>query len=475
LIRQDQQEKLKMGFAGDELDIEAGTRIHFVGIGGVSMSALAEMMHSRGYPVTGSDRQSSELTDRLGKMGMDIRIGHSAETVEDVDMVVYTSAAASNNPEVLRAGERAIPLMKRSEFLGKLTAGKQMVGIAGTHGKTTTTAMVGAVLDAANLDPTVLVGGLVTGDERNLRLGSQTIWAVEADEFDRSFLTLHPDVAVVTNLEADHLDCYGGLQEIEQAFQQYLDQTHRAAVMCADSPLVNTLRVKPDLKRIDYGLGDNCQLSADHIEAKGFSSRIRVTFEGDVLGEILLQIPGLHNVNNALAAVGTGIAMDLEWEAIRSGLESFRGVRRRFEILGQAKGITLVSDYAHHPTEISAVLNTARKGWDGRLVAIFQPHLYSRTRDFAEAFGSALSIADSVWVTDIYAARERAIPGVDGRLLEDWTRKTGHDDVHFVADADDLMKKVLNDLETDDLVVVMGAGDIDQVAHGLFSSLSESR
>jgi UDP-N-acetylmuramate--alanine ligase len=200
-----------------------------------------------------------------------------------------------------------------------------------------------------------------------------------------------------------------------------------------------------------------------------------VTFEGDVLGEILLQIPGLHNVNNALAAVGTGIAMDLEWEAIRSGLESFRGVRRRFEILGQAKGITLVSDYAHHPTEISAVLNTARKGWDGRLVAIFQPHLYSRTRDFAEAFGSALSIADSVWVTDIYAARERAIPGVDGRLLEDWTRKTGHDDVHFVADADDLMKKVLNDLETDDLVVVMGAGDIDQVAHGLFSSLSESR
>lgn len=460
-----------MGSSVDALEFEAGTRVHFVGIGGVSMSALAELMHHRGHTVTGSDKQASELTDRLGAMGLGIHIGHTAEAVEDTDMVVYTSAASDENPEILRAREDHIPLMKRSEFLGRLTAGKRLVGVAGTHGKTTTTAMVGAVLEAADLDPTVLVGGLVTGNEQNLRLGSQSIWAVEADEFDRSFLTLRPEVSVVTNLEADHLDCYRDLQEIQSAFGQYLNQTSCAAVLCVDSPLVSELQVKKPGRKIEYGIGLRAQLRADEIESKNFTSTIRIRFQNEELGNLFLQVPGLHNVRNALAAVGVGISLDLDWEAIRAGLESFRGVRRRFEILGEVDGVKVVSDYAHHPTEIRAVLEAARAEWSGRLVAVFQPHLYTRTRDFAKAFGMALSTADSVWVTDIYAAREEPIDKVDGGLVADWVRKSGNGQVNLVPDANALPDKLLNELESEDLVIVMGAGDIDRVAHELVSRM----
>ena len=460
-----------MGSSIDALEFEAGTRVHFVGIGGVSMSALAELMHHRGHTVTGSDKQASELTDRLGAMGLGIHIGHTAEAVEDTDMVVYTSAASDENPEILRAREDHIPLMKRSEFLGRLTAGKRLVGVAGTHGKTTTTAMVGAVLEAADLDPTVLVGGLVMGNEQNLRLGSQFVWAVEADEFDRSFLTLHPEVSVVTNLEADHLDCYRDLQEIQSAFDQYVNQTSCSAVLCVDSPLVSELQVKKPSRKIEYGIGFRAQLRADEIESKNFTSTIRIRFQNEELGNLFLQVPGLHNVRNALAAVGVGISLDLDWEAIRAGLESFRGVRRRFEILGEVDGVKVVSDYAHHPTEIRAVLEAARAEWSGRLVAVFQPHLYTRTRDFAKAFGMALSTADSVWVTDIYAAREEPIDKVDGGLVTDWVRKSGNGQVNLVPDANALPDKLLNELESEDLLIVMGAGDIDRVAHELVSRM----
>ncbi|HCR19334.1 MAG TPA: UDP-N-acetylmuramate--L-alanine ligase [Candidatus Latescibacteria bacterium] len=460
-----------MGSSIDALEFEVGTRVHFVGIGGVSMSALAELMHHRGHTVTGSDKQASELTDRLGAMGLGIHIGHTAEAVEDTDMVVYTSAASDENPEILRAREDHIPLMKRSEFLGRLTAGKRLVGVAGTHGKTTTTAMVGAVLEAADLDPTVLVGGLVMGNEQNLRLGSQFVWAVEADEFDRSFLTLHPEVSVVTNLEADHLDCYRDLQEIQSAFDQYVNQTSCSAVLCVDSPLVSELQVKKPSRKIEYGIGFRAQLRADEIESKNFTSTIRIRFQNEELGNLFLQVPGLHNVRNALAAVGVGISLDLDWEAIRAGLESFRGVRRRFEILGEVDGVKVVSDYAHHPTEIRAVLEAARAEWSGRLVAVFQPHLYTRTRDFAKAFGMALSTADSVWVTDIYAAREEPIDKVDGGLVTDWVRKSGNGQVNLVPDANALPDKLLNELESEDLLIVMGAGDIDRVAHELVSRM----
>ena len=460
-----------MGSSGDELEIDAETRVHFVGIGGVSMSALAELMHHRGHTVTGSDRQASELTHRLDAMGMAIRIGHAAEAAENVDLVVYTSAASDDNPEILSARENCIPVMKRSEFLGKLTAGKRLIGVAGTHGKTTTTAMVGAVLEAAEMDPTVLVGGLVTGDDKNLRLGSQSIWAVEADEFDRSFLTLHPKVAVVTNLEADHLDCYADIWDIKNAFAQYLDQTHGAAVVCTDSPLVNELTVGNGVRRIEYGIGSRAQLRADEIASSNFTSKILIKDGCEVLGDLLLQVPGLHNVRNALAAVGVGIALDLEWDAIRLGLESFEGVRRRFEVLGEVDGVKVVSDYAHHPTEIKAVLDAARADWEGRLVAVFQPHLYSRTRDFAEGFGAALSPADTVWVTDVYAAREQPMSGVDGKLVADWVTRSGNEKVQYVADADDLPMKLINEVETGDLVIVMGAGDIDRIAHELFSRM----
>ena len=463
-----------MGSSVDALEFEAGTRVHFVGIGGVSMSALAELMHHRGHTVTGSDKQASELTDRLGAMGLGIHIGHIAEAVEDTDMVVYTSAASDENPEILRAREDHIPLMKRSEFLGRLTAGKRLVGVAGTHGKTTTTAMVGAVLEAADLDPTVLVGGLVTGNEQNLRLGSQSIWAVEADEFDRSFLTLHPEVSVVTNLEADHLDCYRDLQEIQSAFGQYLNQTSCAAVLCVDSPLVSELQVKKPGRKIEYGIGLRAQLRADEIESKNFTSTIRIRFQNEELGNLFLQVPGLHNVRNALAAVGVGISLDLDWEAIRTGLESFRGVRRRFEILGEVDGVKVVSDYAHHPTEIRAVLEAARAEWSGRLVAVFQPHLYSRTRDFMAEFAGALQAADLVVVADVYAAREQPIDGINAEGIVRSMRASGFEAVKHIGPTGEIAGYLTTVCRRGDLVITLGAGDIDAVASDLLAALSRA-
>ena len=452
------------------MDLKAGTRIHFVGIGGVSMSALAELLHRRGCRVTGSDRQASELTDRLEAMGIGVQIGHTAGAVGDAECVVYNSAASSDNPELLAARARGIPLLRRAEFLGHLSAAHRTVAVAGTHGKTTTTAMVGAVLEAAGQDPTVLVGGVVRGPESNLRVGDGDIWAVEADEFDRSFLTLTPTVAVVTSLEEEHLDCYGDLASIRAAFEQFLGAVQAGgwAVLCGDDPGVRDLNISEASERVLYGLGGDTRIQAADVVREGFGSRFQVLDAGKALGEVRLQAPGMHNVSNALAAVGVGRVLDLPWEAVASGLASFRGVHRRFEIVGEAGGVTVVNDYAHHPTEIRATLATARAGWDGRILAVFQPHLYSRTRDFAPAFGEALSAADRVWVADVYPAREAPLPGVTGGLVAEAVRT---DAVDYVPEFKDLGPAVTAELKPGDLVVVMGAGDVERVAYEVYETL----
>ncbi len=452
--------------------LKPGCRVHFVGIGGVGMSAVAELLFQQEYVVTGSDRETSALTDRLGMLGIPVQIGHTMEAVKNVDLVVYTPAAGPDNSELTEARSKGIPTIKRAALLGQLTAGHRVVGVTGTHGKTTTTAMVGGVLEAAGLDPTVLVGGIVRGPETNLRPGSRTLWAVEADEFDRSFLTLRPEVAVVTSLEADHLDCYGDMKGLFRAFQQFLELTSRCAVMAYDGPLVQKLNAG-HLEIFSYGLEEETGISAQSLLHDGLGSRFKVVDRGKPLGDVVLRVPGRHNVSNALAAVGVGLALELPWKAIRSGLENFRGVRRRLEVLGDPGGVRVVNDYAHHPTEVRAALETIRAGWTGRLVAVFQPHLYSRTRDFAVEFGRELSEADQVWVADVYAAREDAVPGVSGETVARHVRNAGCTQVFYVARLDDLENRLSQTLVPGDLVLVMGAGDVEQVAYRLIDRLSE--
>jgi len=448
---------------------EAGTRVHFVGIGGVSMSALAELLVSRGCRISGSDRQASLLTKRLESLGIDVQIGHAASAIDGADCVVYTSATDSENPERKAALEQGIPLLRRAELLGQLTAEHPTICVAGTHGKTTTTAMIATVLIEAGQDPTAFVGGLIQNWDSTLRIGSGSHWVVEADEYDRTFLALQPEVTVVTTLEADHLDCYKDLNDIRATFKQFINSVSDTgcAVLCGDGDEIGTLNLDERFEKIFYGLtrGD---LQARDIVQEGFGNAFDVVEHEVQLGTLRLQVPGKHNVANALAAVGVGKYLGLDWAIIARGIEAFRGVHRRFDVLGEMQGITVVDDYAHHPTEIVATLQAARAGWEGRIVAAFQPHLYSRTRDFADEFATALKGADRVWLTDVYPAREEAIAGVDGHLIAN--KILG---ANYAPSLNELKEALLEDVRVGDLLVVMGAGDIEIVARDVYQALGE--
>jgi UDP-N-acetylmuramate--alanine ligase len=449
---------------------EAGTRVHFVGIGGVSMSALAELLAHRGCLISGSDRQASPLTQRLERLGIPIQIGHSASVIDAADCVVYTSATDSENPERKAAQKKGIPLLRRAELLGQLTASHPTICVAGTHGKTTTTAMITIVLIAAGQDPTALVGGVVRELETTLRTGQGSHWVVEADEYDRTFLSLKPTVAVVTTLEADHLDCYRDIDDIRSAFEQFINTVPQngCAVLCADAPEIQTLNLDNKFEHITYGLS-NGRLRAKQIEQNGFGSAFDVVENNNKLGRLRLQVPGRHNITNALAAVGVANHLGLDWTDVCDGIEAFRGVHRRFEVLGEVEGITVVDDYAHHPTEIRATLDAARAGWSGRIVAVFQPHLYTRTRDFAPEFARALQKADRVWITDIYPAREEPIPGIDGNTIA-----IQIPDANYAPTLDDLQKALIRDVQPGDLLLIMGAGDIEHTARKIYQALGET-
>ncbi len=455
------------------MEIYAGQRIHFVGIGGVRMSALAELLHGRGCIISGTDRQASPLTRRLVEMGIDVQIGHCAEAIGEPNLVVCTPAVGPDNPELLAATSRNLPVIKHAPLLGELTAGHQVVAVSGTHGKTTTTAMTAAVLTAGALDPTVLVGGVLQDGETNLRVGSEDVWVIEADEFDRSFLTLSPTVAVVTSLEADHLDCYGSLEEIRGAFSQFVTaDTVEHAILCGTDANARSLADGLDVAPTFYGLDDECRFSAAEVRVEGFGSRFVALDRGKELGEVALGLPGNHNVANALAAIAVGRLLQVDWGQIAQALNGYRGVRRRFEVLGDAQGVTVVSDYAHHPTEVKATLAAARSLWEGRIIAVFQPHLYSRTRDFAVDFGTALSAADAVWLTDIYAAREKPIAGVDGMTIAPQVTAAGGPEPIYADGLPELVSGLADSVVDGDLVLVMGAGDVEDAAHALYGRLS---
>ena len=454
-------------------------KIHFVGIGGIGMSGIAEILVDQGFAVSGSDRASSEVMERLVSLGVTVCEGHRAENVTpDVDTVVYSSAVMLDNPEIAEALRRKIPTVRRAEMLAEVMRLKYGIGIAGTHGKTTTTSMVSLVLMEGELDPTVIVGGKLSGlGGTNARLGKGEFIVVEADEFDRSFLSITPTIAVLTTLETDHLDCYRDLEDIKGAFVQFANKVpfYGFIVMRLDEPALQDIMPQLSKKKIiTYGLTPQADIQAVDIVHKENTVTFTVVRQYKELGSIRLQLPGTHNVQNALAAVSVGLELGVPFEKVKAGIDKFTGVYRRWEKKGEANGIVVYDDYAHHPTECKATLTGVKAGWRKRVVCVFQPHLYSRTRDFYEEFGKAFLLADVLVVTDVYPAREEPIQGVTGELIVSAAKQFGHKEALYVRDKSQVVHALREITRPGDIVITMGAGDIWKYGEQFLKSIGDA-
>jgi len=449
-------------------------RLHMVGIGGTGMCGIAEVLLSFGFQITGTDLVTSDVTDRLVALGARIQAGHSAAAVGDAQVVVISSAVHPDNPEVAEARRRQIPVIRRAEMLAELMRLRWGIAVCGTHGKSTVTSMIGEVLTKAGFDPTIIVGGRLTGSNTGARVGQGEILVAEADEYDQSFLQLQPIMAVATNIEPEHLECYGSFAELLGAFRRFLRSVpfYGRVIMSGDDH--NLRQLKPELQRpvTVYGFDrGTAPLAAEFVGADGLHTHSRVFRQGELMGTLDLQLPGVHNIHNALAALAVAFELGVEWPVAKAALEQFTGVRRRFEVVGEFDGKLLVDDYAHHPTEVRTTLQAARAGFpDRRLVALFQPHLYSRAQRFAEEFGEALLVADVVIATDIYGSREAPIEGVSGQLIVDALKRRGGRDVHYIPNKAELPAKAATLLQPGDLVVTLGAGDIGRLGREIFSA-----
>jgi UDP-N-acetylmuramate--alanine ligase len=451
------------------LDSADARPVHFVGIAGAGMRALAELFLRRGVPITGCDANPDAGAD-LRRLG--VFIGpHDPKHVSGVRALVVTSAMPKDHPEITRAHELDIPVVRRAEALGEVTAGRELVGIAGTHGKTTTAVMTAAALAAAGRDPTALVGGRVNAWGGNLLGGGDALYVVEADEYDRSFLALDPTVAVVNNIEADHLDIYTDLADITRAFGQFV-RSARTVVLCADDAGANALGTPNTAEVIRFGIDSpDARVVASDLALAPAGSSFRVVFDGEDLGTVKLKIPGRHNVLNALAALSSGLALGAEVSAMARGLASYDGVERRFQWLGEVRGVVVVDDYAHNPGKVAAAVATARIAYPGRRVVVaFQPHLYTRTRDFAAEFGASLASADIVLLTDIYAARERAISGVTAEMVGDAVIAAGGT-LSWLGPRTGLADALATRVRSGDVVLTVGAGDITKTGPELLNRL----
>lgn len=441
-------------------------KIHMVGIGGIGMSGIAEILLDQGFEVTGSDRSLSDITDRLQKLGATVYKGHAAKNLDEADVVVYSSAVHMDNPELVAAAEKKIPVIRRAEMLAELMRTKYGIGIAGTHGKTTTTSMTSLVLMEGGLDPTVIVGGKLSSfGGTNARLGHGEYIVVEADEFDRSFLQLTPVIAAITTLEREHLDIYTDLEDIKRAFVEFANKVpfYGFVVLCLDEPSIQEILPLIRKKVVTYGLNAQADLRAVNISFSESRSRFNLLRHGKDLGEMNLKVPGMHNIKNAMAAIGIGLELGIDIRQIRKAVESFTGVYRRLEFKGDVDGVMVVDDYAHHPTEVQATLAALKSGWpDRRVVAVFQPHLYSRTRDFHDEFGRSFLNADVLVVTEVYPAREEPIQGITGELVANDARAFGHKEAHYVPDKKQLPDFLMKTRKPGDIVVTLGAGDISK-------------
>lgn len=448
-------------------------RIHMIGIGGAGMSGIAEILLNIGFTITGSDMKSSPVTDRLVQLGARIQIGHAAANVQDCDAVVYSSAVHEDNPEITAARERKIPVIKRPEMLAEIMRMKYGICIAGTHGKTTTTSMTGQVLTRGDIDPTIIVGGRVAGFGGGAKVGRSPYLVLEADEYDRTFLRLTPVIAVVTTIDLEHLDCYRDLDDIRNAFLTFVNKLpfFGSAILCIDDRGVQSIIPGVERRIITYGFSRQADIRAENVQFEGSTSRFDVVAHGVRLGTVALAVPGRHNVRNALAAIAVSAEMGVPFEITAGALGEFRTVDRRFEIKGEAAGITVVDDYAHHPTEIEASLDGARSGYDRRIVAVFQPHLYSRTRDFHAEFGRAFMNADVLVVTDVFPARETPIPGITGKLVAEDAFAAGHRNVTYVEKREEIPGLLAEIVRPGDMVITFGAGDINKVGLELLETL----
>lgn len=453
-------------------------KVHMVGIGGIGMSGIAEVLLAMNFKVSGSDRSLSEITDRLKSLGAEIYEGHSEENIKDADVVVFSSAVSLDNVEIQEAIRRKIPVIKRSEMLAELMRLKYGIGIAGTHGKTTTTSMVGLVMLEAGFDPTVIVGGKLSGlGGTNARLGHGDFIIVEADEFDRSFLQLTPVIAAITTLEKEHLDIYKDLEDIKSAFVEFANKVpfYGFVVLCLDEEGLREILPNINRKVITYGMSAQADVRAYDVSFHQTASKYKVKYFGQLLGELELNVPGIHNVKNSLVALTIARELGVDFEVIKSALKKFSGVYRRFEIKAEVNGIMVVDDYAHHPTEVAATLSAIRTGWDRRIIAVFQPHLYTRTRDFYNDFAKSFLDSDVFVCTDIYPAREIPIQGVTGQLITVAAEKFGHKNVLYVPDKKEIQDTLLKIVQPGDVVVTMGAGDIWKFGEEFIKKLRDKK
>ncbi len=456
--------------------------IHLIGIGGAGMGGIAEVLVNLGYRVQGSDLRANAVTTRLAKMGARVFIGHDAAHVEGAGVVVVSTAVGAANPELVAAQAARIPVVRRAEMLAELMRFREGIAVAGTHGKTTTTSLVASVLAEGGLDPTFVIGGQLKSAGSNAKLGTGRFLVAEADESDASFLHLQPVIAIVTNVDNDHLITYGGdFEKLKQSFIEFLHNLpfYGLAVMCSDDPVVQELLPLVGRPTVRYGLGETADLRATALERRGAATRFDVLREGRAPLAITLNLPGLHNVRNALAAIAVATELEVADEAIARALASFQGIGRRLETVGElttaAGHITVVDDYGHHPTEIEATLDAARQAWpDRRLVLAFQPHRYTRTHDLIDDFGRVLSLADAVLVTEVYAAGEEPIANADGRAICRAVRGRGRLEPVFVEDVHELPAALAGVIMDGDVVLTMGAGSIGGVAHELPQTLGRA-
>lgn len=439
------------------------------------MSGIAEVLLAKNYQISGSDISESDTTRSLVMKGASIAYGHRPDNVREADVVVISSAVKEDNPEVVEARERGIPIIPRAEMLGELMKMKSGIAIAGTHGKTTTTSMTATIFSSGGMDPTIIIGGKLNSLGSNAKLGAGEFLIAEADESDKSFLKLPAVIAVVTNIDNDHLDHYDGIGEIKKAFIEFINKIpfYGRAILCTDD--ANVYSILSELRKpyFTYGFNDGADLQAKKYRVDGFCSKFSIQYQGRDLGEFECQLPGKHMVLNALAAVGVALEIGMPLEKIRLGLKKFSGVRRRFEIKYSKDDLVVVDDYGHHPNEIVATLGGIRACWDKKIVTLFQPHRYSRTRDCYEDFLKAFKDCDELLITDIYPAGERAIPGITAeKLVEDIKSKGHHDNVHYVGDLDQATKALKERAERETLVVTMGAGHVYRAGDSVIEELS---
>jgi UDP-N-acetylmuramate--alanine ligase len=449
-------------------------RIHFVGIGGIGMSGIAEVLLNLGYVVSGSDLHDSEVTQRLRSLGAQVFVGHQEENLAaNPSVVVISTAVKYSNPEILEARRRQIPVIPRAEMLAELMRMKYGVAVAGSHGKTTTTSMIAAVLSTVGLDPTMVIGGRVHMFGTNAKMGQGEILVAEADESDGSFLLLAPIIAVVTNIDREHMDFYQTMERLNESFLAYINKIpfYGLAVLCLDNAHVRALLPKVRKRFVTYGLSPEAEFSARDLNMKAAGVEFTVVRHAKPLGKLQVHMPGRHSATNALAAVAVAHELEISFKHVAEALDAFTGIHRRFEIKGEPRGIMVIDDYGHHPEEIRATLGALRDGWKRPLTVIFQPHRYSRTRDLFDEFLTAFDGADRLVLTEIYGAGEDPMPEVSGEILYQAIKRKGHVDVEFIADKTQIAKQLSEKLVTGDIALTLGAGDIYKVGEALVEAL----